>query len=369
MASREKQVVRTGIINVVGNLLLAVLKFALGAFTHSIAITLDGINSLTDSFSSALTIAGTKIAERPPDHEHPFGHGRFEYLTSLVVASLIISAGASSLHSSIQSIVDGSTSTYTPVALVLIGVASVTKAGLGIYTRGIGKKLDSSPLIANGTDSLMDSIVSASTLVAAILNMVCGIGVESYLAAAISVFIIKSGIEILLDTVSKIVGERQDLSLANRVEKTARSVDGVKLVSGVVLTDFGPNRYGGTLHVTVDKDMTIAEFDAITREVSTRVADECGVTLVSVGVYPAEELGDEARKLRAKVSRLLWSNEHIIEVRGLIVNLEDKICRFDAVADYSVRDIAAFEEELRLACQETLPNMSFELRVRRNIGD
>ena len=105
MASREKQVVRTGIVNVVGNLLLAALKFALGAVTQSIAITLDGINSLTDSFTSVLTIVGTKIAQRPPDYEHPFGHGRFEYLTSIVVASLIIAAGASSLSSSIHAIV------------------------------------------------------------------------------------------------------------------------------------------------------------------------------------------------------------------------------------------------------------------------
>ena len=369
MASREKQVVRTGIVNVVGNLLLAALKFALGAVTQSIAITLDGINSLTDSFTSVLTIVGTKIAQRPPDYEHPFGHGRFEYLTSIVVASLIIAAGASSLSSSIHAIVDGSTSTYTPIALVLIGVASVTKAGLGIYTRGIGKKLDSSPLVANGTDSLMDSIVSASTLLAAILNMVFGIGIESYLAAAISVFIIKSGIQILLETVSKIVGERQDPRLANRVEKTARSVEGVKLVSGIVLTDFGPNRYGGSLHVTVDKNMTISEFDAIAREVYKRVIDECGVALVSVGVYPTEDVGGEGKKLRAEVSRLLWSHEHVVEVRGLIMDMERRTCRFDAVADYSIQDLGAFKDELLLACQEIAPDFSFEPHMRRNIGD
>lgn len=369
VASREKQVVRTGTINVVGNLLLAILKFVLGAVTQSIAITLDGVNSLTDSFTSVLTIVGTKIAQRPPDYEHPFGHGRYEYLTSVVVASLIIAAGASSLSSSIHAIVDGSTSTYTVMALVLIGFASVTKAGLGIYTRAVGKKLDSSPLVANGTDSLMDSIVSASTLLAAILNMAFGIGIESYLAAAISVFIIKSGIQILLETISKIVGERQDPRLANRVEKAARSVEGVKFVSGIVITDFGPNKYGGSLHVTVDKNMTVSEFDEIAREVYRRVIDECGVVLVSVGVYPAEEISDESRKLRAEVSRLLWSHEHIVEVRGLIVDVERKICRFDAVADYSIQDLGAFGNELNLACQEVVPGFTFEPHVRRDVGD
>lgn len=369
MASREQQVVRTGVLNIAVNVVLAAMKIVLGRITQSIAVTLDGVNSLTDAFSSALTIVGTKLAQRPADREHPFGHGRFEYLTSCIVAALIIAAGSSSLNSSVHAISDGSTSTYTTVALVVIGIASVAKAGLGIYTRHRGSALNSAPLVANGTDSLMDSLVSASTLVAAVLNVVAGIGIESYLAAAISVLIIKSGIDILIDTVSKILGERQDPALANEVEKVARSVDGVRFASGVVLMDFGPGAVGGTLHVTVDEDMTIAEFDEVARAVYQRVAEECGVRLASVGVYPAEDMDDEGRASRAKVSRVLWSHEHIVEVRGLFLDARHKTCRFDAVADFSVRDLAALEEELRDACRQVLPEFSFEPRVRRDVGD
>jgi hypothetical protein len=119
----------------------------------------------------------------------------------------------------------------------------------------------------------------------------------------------------------------------------------------------------------VDKDMTVAEFDAIAREVYQCVMDECGVWLVSVGVYPAEEIDDAVRVARAKVSRALWSHEHVAEVRGLFVDAERKVCRFDAVADFSINDIPAFEEELRLACKEALPEFTFDSRVRRDVGD
>lgn len=369
VASRERQVVKVGMVNVLVNLALAVTKIVLGRITNSIAITLDGVNSLTDGFSSVLTIMGTKIAQKAPDHKHPFGYGRVEYLTSFTVAALIIAAGASSLNSAINSITDGATSSYSTVALVLIGVASVTKAALGIYTRRAGNMLDSDPLRANGTDSLLDSVVSASTLVAAILHVAFGISIESYLAAIISILIIKSGIEILVETSSKILGERQDPSFITKVEKVARSVDGVKLVSGIVLTDYGPSRRGGSLHVTVDANMTISEFDEIAREVHRRVMKECGVNLISVGVYPAKEADGESRKWRAKVARLLWSHEHVIEVRGLYLDPERKACRFDAVADYSVKDVRELKKELRAICEEALPGYEVEPRVLTQIGD
>lgn len=369
MASREQQVIRVGILNVVTNLVLAAVKIVMGRITQSIAITLDGVNSLTDGFSSALTIAGTKLAQMPPDEEHPFGHGRYEYLTSFVVATLIIAAGSSSLSSSVDSISEGVTSTYSAISLVVIGLACAVKASTGFYTRNKGQALNSSPLVANGTDSLMDSMVSASTLIAAILNMTLGIGIESYLAAGISVLIVKSGIDILIDTISKLLGERQDPKLANKVEKVARSVEGVRLTSGVVLMDFGPNTHGGSLHVTVNGNMTVSEFDMIAREVYRRVLDECGVRLVSVGVYPTVEVDEKAREARAKVARILWGNEHIIEVCGLFMDMERMTCRFDAVVDFGVRDMAAFEDELREACEAALPGFSVTSRVRPNVGD
>ena len=369
MASREKEVVKTGIINVAVNLALAAIKIVVGEFTHSIAITLDGINSLADGFSSMLTIAGTKLAQRSPDHSHPFGYGRFEYLTSFVVAAIIIAAGASSFSSSVHAIREGAASVYTMESLVIVGVASVAKMALGIYTRRIGRRLESSSLAANGTDSIMDAYVSASTLVAAILNVMFGIGIESFLAAGISILIVKSGIGILFETVSKILGERQDPELTAEVERLARSVEGVKLVSGIVLMDFGPNNYNGSLHVTVNEDMTISEFDVIARKVYQRVLDGCGIKIGSVGVYPAKESTPQSRALRAKVSRLLWSHEHVVEVRGLYLDEEQKRCHFDAVVDYSVKDVPEFERELCLACQEALPDFKFEPRVRNDVGD
>lgn len=370
MANREKAIVRIGFINVVGNLILAAMKITVGAITKSIAVTLDGIDSLADGFSSALTIVGTKIAQRPADHEHPFGHGRFEYLTSFVVAALIIAAGGSSLSSAIHAIMNHVESTYSTVSLIVIGLGAATKAGLGVYTRSVGTRLKSSPLVANGTDSILGSVVSLATLVAAILNITLHISIESILAAGISILIIKTGVGILIDTVSKLMGERQDPALANRVEKVARSVDGVRFASGVVLMDFGPSSYGGTMYITVDGSMTVSELDVLTREVESRVEDECGVKLVTIGAYPAHRnTSDEIRKARAKVSSVLWGYEHVMEIRGLYVDTKHYTCSFDAVVDFSVVDVDEYEEGLCLACQKALPGYQIESRVVRDVGD
>lgn len=242
-----------------------------------------------------------------------------QYVSALV-GGVIIAAGASSLNSAIGAISIGVTSTYSTTDLIIIGVASVTKGVLGLYTRPAGKRLGSSPLVANGTDSLLNPIVSASTLVAAIINITFDVAIESYLAAIISLPIIKSGI---------------------------------------VLTDYGPSHRGGLLHVTVNANMTISEFDKIAREIHRRVMKKCGVNLISV-VYPAKKPDDASRKWRAKMARLLWRHEHVVEVRGLYLDMEQKACRFDAVADYSVKDAYALKNELRVICEEAMPGYEIE---------
>lgn len=370
MGTREKKVIRAGILNVIVNLILATLKIIVGKITASIAITLDGIDSLSDGFSSALTIIGTKIAQRPANREHPFGFGRIEYLTSCIVAALIIAAGGSSLNSSIQAIRSGTVSTYTTLSLVLVALAAVTKGALGLYTRALGRKLGSDPLIANGTDSFMGSFVSGSTLLAALLNIAFGIGIESWLAGGISILIIKSGFDILMDTVSKLLGQRQDPINAECVEKAALSVDGVRFVNGVILLDFGPTTVRGTLHVTVDANMTVAEFSDLSYRVCNRVEEECGIRLVSIGVYPSiSEMTAGDQRRQAEVAAALWKHEDVLEVRGLFVDSEHKTCHFDAVADFSVKDFKAFEEELRATCEKVLPGYHIMPHVLSDVGD
>ena len=366
---RETQIVHASLFSIITNALLAAAKGIVGTLTGSIAISLDAVNSLADALSSVIALLGAKLAGRQPDREHPFGFGRVEYLSSIVIAALILAAGVSSFVEAVRSILSPSTPTYTVVTLAVVAGAALVKLGLGFFLLKKGRDLGSDALAGSGTDAVMDAGVSASTFVAGVLYMLSGIKIESWLAAAIALLIIKSGIELLIGTSSKLLGERVDPGIAAKVERAARSVEEVKLASSLVLLDFGPNRLCGAMHVTVDGNMTVAEYDSVARAVQSAVKKECDIAIVGVTPYPAVEPDESTRAIRSTIGRIVWSNDHIVELRGLYVDPETQTIRFDAVMEFCDVNPDELREEIRAACQTEYPDWTFTLRVIPDIGD
>ena len=218
--NRNKVIIRTSIIGILANVFLAAFKALVGFFTNSIAISLDAVNNLSDALSSVITIIGTKLAGRRPDKKHPFGHGRIEYLSAVTISVIVLYAGISALVESIKKIITPEAPDYTPVALIIVAVAVLVKIVLGTYVRRTGIKVNSDSLVASGKDALLDSVISASTLVAAGIYLIWGISLEAWLGAVISLIIIKSGIDMLREGISSIVGERVDSELTNGIKKT-----------------------------------------------------------------------------------------------------------------------------------------------------
>ena len=197
-SSREKTIIRTSIIGIIANVFLAAFKAVIGIMTHSIAIVLDAVNNISDAGSSLITIVGTKLAGKEPDKKHPFGYGRIEYLSAMIISVIVLYAGITSFVESVKQIIHPETPEYNTVIL------------LGRYVKGVGEKVNSDSLVNSGEDATLDSVISASTLVAAGIFMIFHISLEAWLGAIISVVIIKSGIEMLRDTISKILGEQND---------------------------------------------------------------------------------------------------------------------------------------------------------------
>lgn len=366
---RESQIVRASAVNIAGNVALAITKGAIGTITGSIAITLDAINSFVDALGSVIAIIGTKLAGKPANRKHPFGYGRIEYLTSIIIAAIILATGFSSFIESIKSILNPTEPTYGIVSVAIVALAAATKFGLGVYLLRRGKALDAGTLVASGTDSLMDGFVSASTVVAAILYLSIGLKVESYLAAVIALLIVKSGGELLFETASKILGERMSPQVAEEVEQTARSVEGVRLANGLVLQDYGPNRKSGSIHVTVDGRMTVAEFDAIARKVQNHVYETCGVTLSGVTPYADATRNKDVAEIRATVGSIVWKHDHVVELRGLYVDETSSTVRFDAVVEFGLEAADELRDSIVAACKEEYPDWSFDARVIPDVGD
>lgn len=205
---REKTIVRTSILGIVANVLLAAFKAVVGVVSNSIAITLDAVNNLSDALSSVITIVGTKLAGRAPDKRHPMGYGRIEYLTAMVISIIVLYAGITSAVESVQKIVSPEAPDYSAAALVVVAAGVVAKVLLGRHVQSVGRRVNADSLVASGQDAHSDAVLSVSTLGAAVVYLAWGISLEAWVGAVISAFIVKAGLEMLWQTLSQILGER-----------------------------------------------------------------------------------------------------------------------------------------------------------------
>ena len=325
--SRDKIIIRTSIIGIIANVFLSSFKAVVGVLSHSIAIVLDAVNNLSDAASSIITIVGTKLAGKPADRKHPFGHGRVEYLTALVIALIVLYAGIASLQESIKKIIDPSKPDYNAAAIVIISVAIVVKIVLGRFVKKTGIKVNSDSLINSGTDALLDSVISATTLIAAVIYLAAGVSLEAYLAAIISLVIIKSGFDMLRETISQLLGQRVDAELARDIKKTVLEFDDVLGVYDLVLHNYGPDTYSGSLHIEIPDSFCADRIDVLNREIAMKVYEKYNVILTAIGVYSMNTKSELASKVKEDVTRIVFTHENVIQIHGFYLDEEKKTIR------------------------------------------
>ena len=333
-AEREKVIVRTSIIGILANVLLAGFKAAIGLATRSIAVTLDAVNNLSDALSSVITIIGAKLGGKKPDKKHPLGYGRIEYLSSMIVAAIVLYAGITALVESIKKIIEPEPAEYTMVSLLIIAAAVVVKLLLGRYVKGQGEKVNSGALIASGSDASFDAILSASVLASAVIFMIWGISLEAYVGVVIAVFIIKAGIEMLSETLSDIIGQRADAEMSKTIKKLVAEEPEVRGAYDLILYNYGPDKNYGTLHMELPDTMTVEEVDVLTRKVQNKVFHETGVILTGIGVYSYNTSDDEAAQMRNHVQEKVLDHDWAIQMHGFYVDTVEKLIRFDVVLSF-----------------------------------
>lgn len=367
--SREKIIVRTSIIGIIANALLAGFKAFVGIVTGSIAITLDAVNNLSDALSSVITIIGTKIANKGQDKEHPLGHGRVEYLTAMIIAIIVLYAGITSLKESVMKIIHPELPEYTTASLIIVGVAIFVKIGLGLYVKRTGESVKSESLMNSGADALNDSIISASTLVAAIVFITTGFSLEAYLGVIISVIIIKAGVEMLQSAYDQIVGVRIDAEMASGIRKTVSSVDGVYGVYDLLLHNYGPEFVLGSVHIEVPDTMTADEIDKIEREIQEKVLRENNVIMTSVGIYSRNTTNSRAANVRAKIIKMLREHDYILQMHGFYFNEEEKRIQFDVIIDFDAPDRIALYNHIVQEVQEAYPDYTVNVALDVDLTD
>lgn len=368
--NREKIIVRTSILGIIANVFLASFKAFVGLLSHSIAIVLDAVNNLTDALSSVVTIIGTKLALKPADRKHPFGHGRAEYLSAMVISVIILYAGTTALVESIKKIVNPQTPDYQPVTLIIVATAVVVKIALGLFVKTTGKKVNSDSLVASGQDALMDSVISLSTLIAAAVFLIWGISLEAYLGVIISFAIIKSGFDALRETLSKILGERTDADVSHAIKRTISSVDPeIRGAYDLVLNDYGPDRHLGSVHIEVPDTWTADKIDSVTRKITRQVYEKHGVMMAAVGVYSVNTKQDSAAEIRSKVAKIVHEHKDILQMHGFFVDEIEKIMRFDIIVSFDSPDMKTMFNHVVTDVREAFPDYDVQVQFDTDISD
>ncbi len=359
-ANREKAIVRTSIVGIVTNVFLAAFKAVIGIVSHSIAVTLDAVNNLSDALSSVITIIGTKLGAKLPNKKHPLGYGRIEYLSSMIVAAIVLYAGITSLVESVKKIISPEEADYSAVSLVIISVAIAAKLILGQYVKRQGKKHNSGALVASGSDALFDAILSASVLACAIIYLIWGISLEAYVGVIISLFIIKAGIEMMIDTVNDILGKRDDKEETDLIKSLICEEPDVRGAYDLIMFNYGPNKNYASVHLELPDTMTVDQIDKLTRRVQAKVYVKTGVILTGVGVYSYNTSDEETAKMRNTIQEMVLGHEWALQLHGFYADTEKKTIRFDVVVSFDVNRAEAIAT-LNKEAKDLFPEYSFQI--------
>ena len=336
VVDREKTIVRTSIIGIIANVFLAAFKAAVGIISNSIAVTLDAVNNLSDALSSVITIIGAKLGAKKPDKKHPLGYGRIEYLSSMIVAAIVLYAGITSLVESVKKIIHPEAADYGMVSLIIIAVAIIVKLLLGAYVKKQGEKVNSGALVASGKDASFDAILSASVLASAIVFLIWGISLEAYVGVIISIVIIKAGIEMMIETLNDIIGQRGEAEMAKKVRALVTEEPEVRGAYDLTLFNYGPDKFYGSLHMELPDTTTVDEVDVLTRKIQLKVFRETGVILTGIGVYSYNTSNAEAAEIRNAVQKTILSNEWALQMHGFYADTVNKTLRFDVVLSFDI---------------------------------
>lgn len=272
--------VLSSIIGIFCNVLLFAAKFLIGALMHSISVMADGFNNLSDAASSIISFVGVKMAEKPADEEHPFGHGRIEYIAALVVAFLVIEVGLSFLKSSIGKLKNPEEITFELVPFLILVLSIGVKLWLAYFNRKLGKKIDSKVMLATAADSMGDVITTSATILSILVCTFTGFNIDAIAGLVVSLIVMWAGVGIAKDTLEPLIGQAADPELAAKIKQEVESYEGIAGTHDLIVHNYGPNRSMASIHAEVPRDVDIEASHEIIDRIEREVSKKLGIFLV-----------------------------------------------------------------------------------------
>ena len=357
------------VVGIFCNVLLFSVKLAIGLILSSLAVTADAFNNLSDAASSIISFVGVKMAGKPADAEHPFGHGRIEYIAALIVSFLVIEVGFTFFKSSISKIMHPEEITFDPVPFIILILSILVKLWMAFFNNKLGKRIDSKVMLATAADSLGDVITTSATVISIVICHFTSINVDAIAGLIVSGIVIWSGVSIAKDTLEPLIGQRVPSELYQKITDMVESYEGIVGAHDLIVHNYGPNRSMATIHAEVPNDVSIEASHEIIDRIERDAKKELNILLV-IHMDPVEMRDEEVLELRDKTSHIVHALDpelHFHDFRVLKDN-EQKNLIFDLVVpdSYTEKDANRVMHQLIALLHEMEKNVDCIITLDRS---
>ena len=357
------------VVGIFCNILLFSVKLAIGLILSSLAVTADAFNNLSDAASSIISFVGVKMAGKPADAEHPFGHGRIEYIAALIVSFLVIEVGFTFFKSSISKIMHPEEITFDPVPFIILILSILVKLWMAFFNNKLGKRIDSKVMLATAADSLGDVITTSATVISIVICHFTSINVDAIAGLIVSGIVIWSGVSIAKDTLEPLIGQRVPSELYQKITDMVESYEGIVGAHDLIVHNYGPNRSMATIHAEVPNDVSIETSHEIIDRIERDAKKELNILLV-IHMDPVEMRDEEVLELRDKTSHIVHALDpelHFHDFRVLKEN-EQKNLIFDLVVpdSYTEKDANRVMHQLIALLHEMEKNVDCIITLDRS---
>ena len=357
------------VVGIFCNVLLFSVKLAIGLILSSLAVTADAFNNLSDAASSIIRFVGVKMAGKPADAEHPFGHGRIEYIAALIVSFLVIEVGFTFFKSSISKIMHPEEITFDPVPFIILILSILVKLWMAFFNNKLGKRIDSKVMLATAADSLGDVITTSATVISIVICHFTSINVDAIAGLIVSGIVIWSGVSIAKDTLEPLIGQRVPSELYQKITDMVESYEGIVGAHDLIVHNYGPNRSMATIHAEVPNDVSIEASHEIIDRIERDAKKELNILLV-IHMDPVEMRDEEVLELRDKTSHIVHALDpelHFHDFRVLKEN-EQKNLIFDLVVpdSYTEKDANRVMHQLIALLHEMEKNVDCIITLDRS---
>lgn len=348
--------VLTSIVGIICNFILFGIKMIIGLILNSISVMADAFNNLSDAASSIIGFIGVKLAEKPADKEHPFGHGRFEYISAFIVSFLIMQVGFSCLKSSFAKIINPEAVEFSWVLVVILGISVLLKLWLSIFNKTLGNRINSSVMKATSADSLGDVLVTSTTVLSIIIGKITGLAIDGWMGLIVSVFVLIAGFNIAKDTLEPLLGEAVDPEVNKSITDTVESYDGIIGSHDLIVHNYGPSHIMASIHAEVPNDVNLEEIHETIDSIERDILREMGIFIV-IHMDPVELNDSKVLEKKSMVIDIIKKLEPKAAIHDFrIVNGESQVnLIFDLVVPHSYSNTA--EQDLLLKVEEAIQNV------------